>query len=104
MTDPVSGPRSSGSDPQTVVSDCVVVKASAGTIRTTSLSRSPTFRHNPFNEDSDTNTSADVTPVHMASRHVSTTGEDAAITNTELEVIRYVLRFRSNSGISHIIS
>uniref|UniRef100_A0A8C1E3R5 Pleckstrin homology domain-containing family M member 2 n=1 Tax=Cyprinus carpio carpio TaxID=630221 RepID=A0A8C1E3R5_CYPCA len=88
LTDLVSGPRSSGSDPQTVVSDCVVVRASAGTIRTTSLSRSPTFRHNPFNEDSDTNTSADVTPVHMASRHASTTGEDAEITNTELEVIR----------------
>lgn len=96
MTDPVSGPRSSGSDPQTVVSDCVVVRASAGTIRTTSLSRSPTFRHNPFNEDSDTNTSADVTPVHMASRHASKTGEDAEITNTELEVIRCVLSIRSN--------
>uniref|UniRef100_A0A673L3M1 Pleckstrin homology domain-containing family M member 2 n=1 Tax=Sinocyclocheilus rhinocerous TaxID=307959 RepID=A0A673L3M1_9TELE len=97
MTDPVSGPRSSGSDPQTVVSDCVVVRASAGTIRTTSLSRSPTFRHNPFNEDSDTNTSADVTPVHMASRHASTTGEDAEISNTELEVIRCVLNIRSNA-------
>uniref|UniRef100_A0A8C2Q7T7 Pleckstrin homology domain-containing family M member 2 n=1 Tax=Cyprinus carpio TaxID=7962 RepID=A0A8C2Q7T7_CYPCA len=97
LTDLVSGPRSSGSDPQTVVSDCVVVRASAGTIRTTSLSRSPTFRHNPFNEDSDTNTSADVTPVHMASRHASTTGEDAEITNTELEVIRCVLSIRSNA-------
>lgn len=96
MTDPVSGPRSSGSDPQTVVSDCVVVRASAGSIRTTSLSRSPTFRHNPFNEDSDTNTSADVTPVHMASRHASTTGDDAEI-NTELEVIRCVLSIRSNA-------
>uniref|UniRef100_A0A673LAY8 Pleckstrin homology domain-containing family M member 2 n=1 Tax=Sinocyclocheilus rhinocerous TaxID=307959 RepID=A0A673LAY8_9TELE len=99
MTDPVSGPRSSGSDPQTVVSDCVVVRASAGTIRTTSLSRSPTFRHNPFNEDSDTNTSADVTPVHMASRHASTTGEDAEISNTELEVIRCVLNIRSNANV-----
>ncbi|XP_059383820.1 pleckstrin homology domain-containing family M member 2 isoform X2 [Carassius carassius] len=94
LTDPVSGPRSSGSDPQTVVSDSVVVRATAGTIRTTSLSRSPTFRHNPFNEDSDTNTSADVTPVHMASRHASTTGEDAEITNTELEVIRMARRRR----------
>lgn len=92
LTDPVSGPRSSGSDPQTVVSDCVVVKASAGTIRTTSLSRSPTFRQNPFTEDSDTNTSADVTPVHIASRHTSTTGEDAEITSTELEVIRMARR------------
>lgn len=92
LTDPVSGPRSSGSDPQTVVSDCVVVKASAGTIRTTSLSRSPTFRQNPFTEDSDTNTSADVTPVHVASRHTSTTGEDTEITSTELEVIRMARR------------
>uniref|UniRef100_A0A8C2BMW3 Pleckstrin homology domain-containing family M member 2 n=1 Tax=Cyprinus carpio TaxID=7962 RepID=A0A8C2BMW3_CYPCA len=96
LTDPVSGPRSSGSDPQTVVSDCIVLRASAGTIRTTSMSRSPTFRHNPFNEDSDTNTSADVTPVHMASRHASKTGEDAEITNTELEVIRCVLSIISN--------
>uniref|UniRef100_A0A8C2BKD0 Pleckstrin homology domain-containing family M member 2 n=1 Tax=Cyprinus carpio TaxID=7962 RepID=A0A8C2BKD0_CYPCA len=94
LTDPVSGPRSSGSDPQTVVSDCIVLRASAGTIRTTSMSRSPTFRHNPFNEDSDTNTSADVTPVHMASRHASKTGEDAEITNTELEVIRMARRRR----------
>lgn len=94
MTDPVSGPRSSGSDPQTVVSDCVVIRASARTIRTTSLSRSPTFRHNPFKEDSDTNTSTDVTPVHMASRHASTTGEDAEITSTELEVIRMARRRR----------
>ncbi|XP_067302325.1 pleckstrin homology domain-containing family M member 2 isoform X2 [Pseudorasbora parva] len=92
LTDPVSGPRSSGSDPQTVVSDCVVIRASAGTIRTTSLSRSPTFRRNPFIDDSDTNTSADVTPVHMASRHASTTGEDAEITSSELEVIRMARR------------
>uniref|UniRef100_A0A8C2BN91 Pleckstrin homology domain-containing family M member 2 n=1 Tax=Cyprinus carpio TaxID=7962 RepID=A0A8C2BN91_CYPCA len=70
-----------------------------GTIRTTSMSRSPTFRHNPFNEDSDTNTSADVTPVHMASRHASKTGEDAEITNTELEVIRCMLAFKKNKKI-----
>uniref|UniRef100_A0A672LMU0 Pleckstrin homology domain-containing family M member 2-like n=1 Tax=Sinocyclocheilus grahami TaxID=75366 RepID=A0A672LMU0_SINGR len=95
LTDPVSGPRSSlGSDPQTVVSDCVVLRPAAGTIRTTSLSQSPTFRHNPFIEDSDTNTSADVTPVHMPSRHASKTGEDAEITNTELEVIRMARRRR----------
>ncbi|KAK7132298.1 hypothetical protein R3I93_018752 [Phoxinus phoxinus] len=94
LTDPVSGPRSSGSDPQTVVSDCVLIRASARTIRTTSLSRSPTFRHNPFKEGSDTNTSADVTPVHVSSRHASTTGEDAEITSTELEVIRMARRRR----------
>lgn len=87
LTDPVSVPRSLGSDPQTV-SDCVVVRGSAGTIRITGLSRSPTFRHNHFNEDSDTNTSADVTPVHMASRHASTTAEDMENTSNELEVIR----------------
>ncbi|XP_051515938.1 pleckstrin homology domain-containing family M member 2-like isoform X2 [Myxocyprinus asiaticus] len=94
LTDLVSGPRSSGSDPQTVVSDCVVVRTSAGNIRTTSLSRSPTLLHNPFNEDSDTNTSADVTPVHMASRHFSTTGEDPENANNELEVIRMARRRR----------
>ncbi|XP_051948166.1 pleckstrin homology domain-containing family M member 2-like isoform X5 [Xyrauchen texanus] len=90
LTDPVSGSRSSGSDPQTVVSDCVVIR----TIRTTSLSRSPPFRHNPFNEDSDTNTSTDVTPVHMAIRHFSTTEEDPENANTELEVIRMARRRR----------
>uniref|UniRef100_A0A3Q2DM77 Pleckstrin homology domain-containing family M member 2 n=1 Tax=Cyprinodon variegatus TaxID=28743 RepID=A0A3Q2DM77_CYPVA len=49
---------------------------------------SPTSRHNPFNEDSDTNTSADVTPVHVASRH-NTTGDEAEINGSELEVIRF---------------
>ncbi|XP_072553097.1 pleckstrin homology domain-containing family M member 2 isoform X2 [Salminus brasiliensis] len=88
LTDPVSGPRSSASDPQTVVSDSVVIRAAPPPVRSTSLSRSPTFRHNPFNEDSDTNTSADVTPVHTASRHDVTTGEDTESTSTELEVIR----------------
>uniref|UniRef100_A0A4W4FXU5 Pleckstrin homology domain-containing family M member 2 n=1 Tax=Electrophorus electricus TaxID=8005 RepID=A0A4W4FXU5_ELEEL len=68
LTDPVSGPRS------------------------TSLSRSPPFRHNPFNEDSDTNTSADVTPVHVASHRDTTTGDETGGegTSTELEVIRCV--------------
>ncbi|XP_051961613.1 pleckstrin homology domain-containing family M member 2-like isoform X2 [Xyrauchen texanus] len=94
LSDLVSGPRSSGSDPQTVVSDCVVVRASAGNIRTTSLSRSPRLLHNPFSEDSDTNTSADVTPVHMASRQFSTTGEDPENANTVLEVIRMSRRRR----------
>uniref|UniRef100_A0A8B9LUQ5 Pleckstrin homology domain-containing family M member 2 n=1 Tax=Astyanax mexicanus TaxID=7994 RepID=A0A8B9LUQ5_ASTMX len=59
LTDPVSGPRSSASDPQTVV-------------------------------NSDTNTSADVTPVHTATRHDGTTGEDTESASTELEVIRWV--------------
>uniref|UniRef100_A0A3B4Y067 Pleckstrin homology domain-containing family M member 2 n=1 Tax=Seriola lalandi dorsalis TaxID=1841481 RepID=A0A3B4Y067_SERLL len=51
---------------------------------------SPTSRHNPFNEDSDnntTNTSADVTPVHVASRHNATAaGDDTESTNNELEI------------------
>ncbi|XP_066528613.1 pleckstrin homology domain-containing family M member 2 isoform X2 [Hoplias malabaricus] len=92
LTDPVSGPRSSASDPQTVVSDSVVIRTVAAPIRSTSLSRSPTFRHNPFNEDSDTNTSADVTPVHTASRYDTNNGEDTESTSMELEVIRMARR------------
>lgn len=93
LTDQASCPRSSGSDPQTVVSDAVVL--SAGTVKVkvaTHLSppHSPTSRHNPFNEDSDTNTSADVTPVHVAIRHNATTiGDDTENASNELEVIRY---------------
>lgn len=89
LTDPVSGPRSTASDPQTVISDSVV-KTTATPVRSTSLSRSPTFRYNPFNEDSDTNTSADVTPVHTASRRDVPAGDDAESNGTELEVIRCV--------------
>ncbi|XP_017564517.1 pleckstrin homology domain-containing family M member 2 isoform X2 [Pygocentrus nattereri] len=92
LTDPVSGPRSSASDPQTVISDSVVIRTATAQVRSTSLSRSPTFRHNPFNEDSDTNTSADVTPVHTATRHDGTTGDDTESTSTELEVIRMARR------------
>ncbi|TRZ02470.1 hypothetical protein DNTS_030294 [Danionella cerebrum] len=94
LTDPVSGPRSSGSDPQTIINDCIVVKTSAGIIRTTSLSRSPTHSEKPLIEDSDTNTSAEATPVHTASRHASTTGEDAEVISSELEVIRMARRRR----------
>uniref|UniRef100_A0A665X5P2 Pleckstrin homology domain-containing family M member 2 n=1 Tax=Echeneis naucrates TaxID=173247 RepID=A0A665X5P2_ECHNA len=54
---------------------------------------SPTSRHNPFNEDSDTNTtntSADVTPVHVANCHNTiATGDDRESGSNELEVIRY---------------
>lgn len=95
MTDQASCPRSSGSDPQTVISDTVVL--SAGTVKVKAAAylapHSPTYRHNPFNEDSDTNTtntSADGTPVHVASRYYSTTaGDDTESTSNELEVIRY---------------
>uniref|UniRef100_A0A8C7J3K8 Pleckstrin homology domain-containing family M member 2 n=1 Tax=Oncorhynchus kisutch TaxID=8019 RepID=A0A8C7J3K8_ONCKI len=70
LTDPVICPRS---------------------MRGTSPPRSPT-RHNPFNEDSDNNTSADITPVHTASRHphdTTTTVDDTESTSNELEVTRY---------------
>ncbi|KAI5095679.1 pleckstrin-like domain-containing family M member 2 [Silurus meridionalis] len=89
LTDPVSGPRSTASDPQTVISDSVV-KTSATPVRSTSLSHSPTFRYNPFNEDSDTNTSADATPVHSARSRDIPAGEES--TSTDLEVIRMVRR------------
>lgn len=94
LTDPVSGPRSTASDPQTVISDSVV-KTAATPARSMSLSRSPTFRYNPFIEDSDTNTSADVTPVHVASHRDVPAGDDTESTSTELEVIRCVPGFFS---------
>ncbi|XP_074500723.1 pleckstrin homology domain-containing family M member 2 isoform X2 [Sebastes fasciatus] len=98
LTDQASCPRSSGSDPQTVISDTVVLSTSTVKVKVASLlaPHSPTFRHNPFNEDSDTNTtstSADVTPVHVASRHNSVTAaEEMESTNNELEVIRMARR------------
>ncbi|KAG5838809.1 hypothetical protein ANANG_G00227550 [Anguilla anguilla] len=46
----------------------------------------------PQTADSDTNTSADVTPVHAASRHDTTTGDETESTSTELEVIRLARR------------
>ncbi|XP_037627361.1 pleckstrin homology domain-containing family M member 2 isoform X2 [Sebastes umbrosus] len=98
LTDQASCPRSSGSDPQTVISDTLVLSTSTVKVKVASLlaPHSPTFRHNPFNEDSDTNTtstSADVTPVHVASRHNSVTAaEEMESTNNELEVIRMARR------------
>ncbi|XP_061668990.1 pleckstrin homology domain-containing family M member 2 isoform X2 [Syngnathoides biaculeatus] len=94
MTDQASCPRSSGSDPLTVISDSVVLtvgnlKLKAGAHLSPS---SPTSRHNPFNHDSDGNTSADVTPVHVARCHVVRAGEDGESTNNELEVIRMARR------------
>ncbi|XP_013990845.1 pleckstrin homology domain-containing family M member 2 isoform X2 [Salmo salar] len=93
LTDPVSCPRSNASDPQTVFSDSVILRAAAAviTVRGTPPPRSPTFRHNPFNEYSDTNTSADVTPVHTASCHHDTR-DDMESTSNELEVIRMARR------------
>ncbi|XP_029973828.1 pleckstrin homology domain-containing family M member 2 isoform X2 [Salarias fasciatus] len=99
LTDQASCPRSSGSDPQTVISDTVVLSGTVKAKGATHLSPpSPTLRHNPFNEDSDTNTSADVTPVHVASRQSTITptmtaaGDEAEVNGTELEVIRMARR------------
>ncbi|XP_072222477.1 pleckstrin homology domain-containing family M member 2 isoform X2 [Leuresthes tenuis] len=94
LTDQASCPRSSGSDPQTVISDTVVQCGPVkGKVAAHLSPHSPTFRHNPFNEDSDTNTSTDVTPVHMASRHNSTTiGDETELYSNELEVIRMAKR------------
>uniref|UniRef100_A0A8D0CQ73 Pleckstrin homology domain-containing family M member 2 n=1 Tax=Sander lucioperca TaxID=283035 RepID=A0A8D0CQ73_SANLU len=112
MTDQASCPRSSGSDPQTVISDTVVL--SAGTVKVKAAAylapHSPTYRHNPFNEDSDTNTtntSADGTPVHVASRYYSTTaGDDTESTSNELEVIRtahlIVLKQRGTTDVNSL--
>ncbi|XP_071772790.1 pleckstrin homology domain-containing family M member 2 isoform X1 [Centroberyx gerrardi] len=102
LTDPASCPRSSGSDPQTVISDSVVLGAGATTcsaimvkVAPPPLAHSPTSRHNPFNEDSDTNTtntSADITPVHVASHRDAAAGDDTESTSNELEVIRMARR------------
>ncbi|XP_028265835.1 pleckstrin homology domain-containing family M member 2 isoform X2 [Parambassis ranga] len=95
LTDQASCPRSSGSDPQTVISDTVVLSGTVkGKVATYLSPHSPTSRHNPFNEDSDTNTSADVTPVHVPNCHnaIYTTGDDTEGHNNELEVIRVARR------------
>lgn len=94
MTDQPSCPPSSSSDPQTVISDTVAAaSASIKPKATIHLSpHSPTFRHNPFNGDSDTNatnTSADVTPVHVSHRRDSTVGDEMENGGDALEVIRY---------------
>uniref|UniRef100_A0A668AIW5 Pleckstrin homology domain-containing family M member 2 n=1 Tax=Myripristis murdjan TaxID=586833 RepID=A0A668AIW5_9TELE len=87
LTDPASCPRSSVAAPPTP--------------------HSPTFRHNPFNEDSDTNTtntSADVTPVHVASRRdTAVAGDDTESTGNELEVIRMARR-RKPAKKRHVLS
>uniref|UniRef100_A0A8C9WLS1 Pleckstrin homology domain-containing family M member 2 n=1 Tax=Scleropages formosus TaxID=113540 RepID=A0A8C9WLS1_SCLFO len=63
----------------------------------TSAPQSPTFRHGPIDEDSDINTSTNVSPVHGTSRHSSTNGEDTESTSTELEVIRLVRHGKTSS-------
>ena len=91
LTDQASCPRSSGSDPQTVISDTVVLSGTVKGKAAAHLSpHSPTSRHNPFNEDSDTNTSANITPVHVAGHHhVTAAGDEMEISGNQLEVIRY---------------
>lgn len=101
LTDQASCPPSSGSDPQTVVSDAAAVsgdsvkaKAAAAVVAAAAHlpPHSPTFRHNPFNGDSDTtttNTSADVTPVHVAGQHDDALGDEMDNGGNVLEVIRY---------------
>lgn len=73
LTDTVSGPRSTASDPTSS-------KAST---------RSPTQRHNPFNEDqAETVSSSDTTPVHATSQEKGSHTPELPDTCTELEVIR----------------
>ncbi|XP_061760750.1 pleckstrin homology domain-containing family M member 2 isoform X2 [Nerophis ophidion] len=97
LTDQASCPRSSGSDPLTVISDTVVL--TAGTVKVKGGAHlsphSPTSRYNPFNEDSDAYTSAEMTPIHVSRCHVATAGDDTERTNNELEVIRMARRRRS---------
>ncbi|XP_057553177.1 pleckstrin homology domain-containing family M member 2 isoform X2 [Hippopotamus amphibius kiboko] len=74
LTDTVSGPRSTASDPTSS-------KAST---------KSPTQRHNPFNEDqAETVSSSDTTPVHTSSQEKGESHTpDLPDSCTELEVIR----------------
>lgn len=96
LTDHASCPHSGGSDPQTVISDTLGISSAALRSGAYLSPHSPTSRHNPFIEDSDTNTtntSADVTPVHVANLQNSAAHEeDAEINGSELEVIRMARR------------
>ncbi|XP_077464573.1 pleckstrin homology domain-containing family M member 2 isoform X1 [Stigmatopora argus] len=94
LTDQASCPRSSGSDPLTVISDSVVLSTS--NVKAKVGARLSPPRHNPFNQDSDANTSADVTPVHVAAFPIVSTGDDVESTNTELEVIRMARRRKAS--------
>ncbi|XP_077369738.1 pleckstrin homology domain-containing family M member 2 isoform X1 [Festucalex cinctus] len=98
LTDQASCPRSSGSDPLTVISDSVVLSTCNGKAKVGArLSPpSPTSRYNPFNHDSDTNTSADVTPVHVAACHIACAGDNTESINNELEVIRMARRRKAS--------
>lgn len=86
LTDTVSGPRSTASDPTSS-------KAST---------KSPTQRHNPFSEDqAETVSSSDTTPVHTTSQEKGESRTlDLPDACTELEVIRSVGRGPESSWIS----
>ncbi|XP_070260261.1 pleckstrin homology domain-containing family M member 2 isoform X1 [Myotis yumanensis] len=73
LTDTVSGPRSTASD---------LTSSKAST-------KSPTQRHNPFNEDqAEAVSSSDTTPVHTASQGKEPHPPELLDASTELEVIR----------------
>uniref|UniRef100_A0A8C9REH1 Pleckstrin homology domain-containing family M member 2 n=1 Tax=Scleropages formosus TaxID=113540 RepID=A0A8C9REH1_SCLFO len=92
LTDPTSCPHSTASDPQSVVSAKLEMVAKGSGGRGVPAPRSPTFRHNPFNEESDTNRSGDVTPIHKVSQPDTAPGWETENTGTELEVIRVARR------------
>uniref|UniRef100_A0A8C7WVV2 Pleckstrin homology domain containing, family M (with RUN domain) member 2 n=1 Tax=Oryzias sinensis TaxID=183150 RepID=A0A8C7WVV2_9TELE len=98
LTDQASCPRSSGSDPQTIMGEMGLLSGSAkGKSAVRLFPHSPTSRHNPFNEDSDTNPSANATPVHVAeSCDISATKDGSGC--VQLEVIRYRTKKRRGKG------
>uniref|UniRef100_A0A3P9LXS7 Pleckstrin homology domain-containing family M member 2 n=1 Tax=Oryzias latipes TaxID=8090 RepID=A0A3P9LXS7_ORYLA len=92
LTDQASCPRSSGSDPQTIIGEMGLLSGSTKGKSTALLfSHSPTSRHNPFNEDSDTNPSANATPVHVAESCDISAAKDGSGC-VQLEVIRMAKR------------
>ncbi|XP_018606747.2 pleckstrin homology domain-containing family M member 2-like isoform X2 [Scleropages formosus] len=90
--DSVISAGSVGADPKPAVEMSVISGVEELKVLETSAPQSPTFRHGPIDEDSDINTSTNVSPVHGTSRHSSTNGEDTESTSTELEVIRMARR------------
>lgn len=73
LTDTISGPRSTASD---------LTSSKAST-------KSPTQRHNPFNEEQAETASSDTTPVHTTSQEKEEAqAPDQPDACTELEVIR----------------
>lgn len=83
LTDTVSGPRSTASD-------LTSGKASA---------KSPTQRHNPFNEDqAEAVSSSDTTPVHTTSQEKEPRTPEPPDAGTELEVIRSAGRVGQHPG------